>query len=529
MINLNQKQEIILRFYRDGCSQRQIARDTGIDRKTIRKYVNQYEDTRQRLLLTSKQANKVEEINLIDDIVEKPKYNSQNRSKRKLSQEVIDKIKFYLEENEQKRHLGQSKQQKKRIDIHAALIKENYYIGYSTVAKAINEILAKKAEAFIRMEYQPGDVCEFDWGEVRVYLQDTLKTFQMAVFTSANGNYRYAVLLPKQKTECFLEAHALFFEHLGGVYRTMVYDNMKVAVKKFVGRNEKEPTEALLKLSLYYGFNFRFCNAYRGNEKGHVERSVEYIRRKAFSQQDKFNSLEEANGYLLSICSQLNANPQKCYNQKTALEILEAERPHLLPRLPKYETARITELRVDKYSTISIDTCRYSVPEEYVNRLITVKIYSEQIICFIQGVKIAEHERKYGANQWTIKIEHYLKTLKKKPGALPHSVAMKQVDSRLKTIYQKYYIRKERDFVELIYLCLEKDLEQVEEAIELLEKINPIDINTEKIKAICNREHKRLISHQISDIVAMSKEHLKMYDKMVPYSDVSFKEEVAMA
>lgn len=54
---------------------------------------------------------------------------------------------------------------------------------------------------------------------------------------------------------------------------------MKVAVKRFVGRQEKEPTEALLKLSTYYGFAFRFCN---GNEKGHVERSVEYIRRKAF-------------------------------------------------------------------------------------------------------------------------------------------------------------------------------------------------------------------------------------------------------
>ena len=58
---------------------------------------------------------------------------------------------------------------------------------------------------------------------------------------------------------------------------------MRLVIKKFVGRNEKEPTEALLKLSLYYRFNFRFCNVRSGNEKGHVERSVEVIRRKAFS------------------------------------------------------------------------------------------------------------------------------------------------------------------------------------------------------------------------------------------------------
>ena len=38
----------------------------------------------------------------------------------------------------------------------------------------------------------------------------------------------------------------------------MVYDNMKVAVAKFVGHNEKQPTKGLLTLSKYYGFNFRF-------------------------------------------------------------------------------------------------------------------------------------------------------------------------------------------------------------------------------------------------------------------------------
>ncbi len=62
----------------------------------------------------------------------------------------------------------------------------------------------------------------------------------MAVFITAHGNYRYAKLFPKHNTNCFLESHALFFEKIQGIYRTMVYDNMKVAVKKFIGRTEKE-------------------------------------------------------------------------------------------------------------------------------------------------------------------------------------------------------------------------------------------------------------------------------------------------
>ncbi|WP_240503538.1 hypothetical protein [Natranaerobius trueperi] len=102
------------------------------------------------------------------------------------------------------------------------------------------------------------------------------------MFTSALGNYRYAVLFYNQKTESFLQAHAVFFEHLIGSYHQLVYDNTRVAVKKFVGLSEKEPTESLLKLSLYYGFDFRFCNAKSGWEKGHVERSVEYCQKKSF-------------------------------------------------------------------------------------------------------------------------------------------------------------------------------------------------------------------------------------------------------
>jgi len=77
----------------------------------------------------------------------------------------------------------------------------------------------------------------------------------------------------------------------------MVYDNARVMVAKFVEISEKEPTEALLKLSLYYGFRFRFTNTYQAHEKGHVERSVEYLRRKIFSKRDTFASFGEARAY----------------------------------------------------------------------------------------------------------------------------------------------------------------------------------------------------------------------------------------
>src|SRR6056297_3178014 len=105
---------------------------------------------------------------------------------------------------------------------------------------------------------------------------------------------------------------------------------MKVAVARFVSKTEKIPTEDLLKISMYYGFKYRFCNTRRGNEKGHVERSVEYIRRKVFSKKDKFKTLEEANNYLEKELEKLNSKKQKRKDNKSAKEILKEEITYLI-------------------------------------------------------------------------------------------------------------------------------------------------------------------------------------------------------
>ncbi len=96
----------------------------------------------------------------------------------------------------------------------------------------------------------------------------------------------------RQDTLSFKEDQILFFEHTGGIFHQVVYDNMRVAIAQFVGKTEKHPTTALLELSRWYQFPWRFCYTAGGNEKGHVERSVEYIRRKAFAFKDEFASLQ---------------------------------------------------------------------------------------------------------------------------------------------------------------------------------------------------------------------------------------------
>jgi transposase-like protein len=514
MIKLIQKQNILIMHYREGKSQREIARLTGVDRKTIRKYIEKYEAQRKELEQSHKLADP--EV-LIQAIVEIPKYKVGNRPKRKLTEDIISQIKKHLDENENKRRKGQHKQVKKAIDIYEALAAENIDISYSTVKRTVRMMQKKPKEAFIKECYTPGAVCEFDWGEVKLTIGGKMQKFQMAVFTSAYGNYRYAYLFTKQTTECFQEAHARFFQDVGGVYQTLVYDNMKVAVKRFVG-TEKEPTEGLLQLSIYYGFHYRFCNVRSGNEKGHVERSVDVVRRKAFAFRDTFETLDDANVYLLEVCSKLNSKPQDARNGQSAMACLKQEHASLLALPPMFDAARTVHARVDKYATVIVDQNHYSVPDRLVGELVMVKIYSSRIQCFHEDVKVAEHKRLVGSHQWRLELEHYLKTLKKKPGALAGSLALQQADQKIKMIYETYYIKREKDFIELMqYMRDGATLAKVERSIAELCAIHPSHVTTDKIKILCAKSQELspppvLPSQAEQDIVEQAIQHLRIYD-----------------
>lgn len=508
------KQKIILKAVLEGTSQRQISREMKVSRTTVARYLKNYEDSKSKLM-------KSDNIKLKENIISPPKYNSSGRKKVKLNCEIIEKITSFLKENEEKRSTGRYKQQKKKIDILQALRDAGHDIGYTTVCAAVNDIERKSREAFIRQEYNLGDAAEFDWGEVKLIIDKKLRIIQMGVFTTCRGNYRYADLYYSQKMENFLHLHTEFFSHVSGVYRQIVYDNLRTAVARFVGKNEKVPTDDLLRLSIYYGFSYRFCNTSRANEKGHVERSVEYVRRRVFSKKDSFLSLEEAKEYLRQELSELNLKGQALENGLSAAEILSEEKACLLFLPPKYDSARVCERRVNKYSVIEIDSCFYSVPDAYVKEFVFVKAYPEKIIIYYKENEIAAHKRKYGHFEWSIEIEHYRQTFLKKPGALAKSVALLQAAPDLRKIYDNHYIGREKDFIELLEIIAGRGLDKVKEAISKLESINPGAINTEKIKMIAERDETRIIKPlevANTQIEAYSKDILLNYAALLNFS-----------
>ena len=106
---------------------------------------------------------------------------------------------------------------------------------------------------------------------------------------------------------------------------------------------------------------------------------------------------------------------------------------------------------------------------------------------FYDNKKVATHPKKYGNHEWSLCISHYTKTLSRKPGALSQSLALKQSDERLQKIYNTYYTENPKDFIVLLEYISEVGQEKVYDAIDTLQKLSPMDLSTDKIKLICER------------------------------------------
>jgi transposase len=258
VIKLDQKADILMKYFRENMSQRAIAKEMKVSRTTVRKYIKDYETKCEKVEELAKDSNTPSNntLNLVSEMVSAPKYDTSSRTRIKLTDEIMETIDELIKSNEKNRLLGRSKQLMKKIDIHEKLVELGFDISYPTVCNYIRDNHEKK-EAFIRQEYDLGETLEFDWGEVKLTIAGKSTTLQMGLLTTAKGSHHYARLYQNQKMENFLDVHVQAFGSIGGVHRELVYDNLKQAVRRFVGRNEKEATEDLIKISLYYGFKYK--------------------------------------------------------------------------------------------------------------------------------------------------------------------------------------------------------------------------------------------------------------------------------
>ena len=462
MINKMDKYSIIT-LKKKGSSFRKIANELGIDRKTVSKIWHQYSSAKESLISSQGQLNSLEQDAITEQIIGDIKYDISNRNKVKLTLEIQKRIAELLEfENLKTKRLGNRHKQKlSGTQIHEILKEEGFDIGVTTVRNFIRS-LKESRDTFIRQEYNFGDRLEYDFGEVKLWIQGKRQTFYLAVLTAPASGFRYAYLYKNQRQEVFLDSHVRFFEMMGGSYREVVYDNMKNVVTKFLPNGDKILNEACMNLALYYDFEINTTNVRKGNEKGSVENSVKVIRNQCFTKKYEFESYEEAHAHLEEELTKINES-----------SLVKDEKASLNAYRPPYEIAEVEKARVNKYGCIRVENNFYSVPDHLMSHDVIVKKYHNKLLVYSNKSFVCEHKKIDGSGEYQLMMSHYLNTLATKPGALKHSVVLKQ-QPKLHDIYHTYFKSRTKEFIALLQKNKNKDIESIIESL----KFNMINVET---------------------------------------------------
>ena len=128
----------------------------------------------------------------------------------------------------------------------------------------------RQREMFVPLVHPPGEA-QADFGEAQVVISGEKRKAHYLVMDLPQSDDSLVMAFPAETTEAFLEGHRQAFEYFGGVPRTILYDNTKLAVAQILGDGTRKKTQAFSELQSHYLFQGRFGRPGKGNDKGKVE------------------------------------------------------------------------------------------------------------------------------------------------------------------------------------------------------------------------------------------------------------------
>ena len=415
-----------------GHSQRQIASLLHISRNTVRKYWD-------------------------GDTVpwERKEYD---RPASVLTEDIRAFIEQCLQADEEE-HIKKQTHTARRI--YTRLVEEKGFTGgESTVRRYVQQLRSNTPEVFIPLAFPPGEAVQIDWGEATIYLNNVKTKVNLFCARLCYSGAIFAAAYRRQNAESFLDALVKMLEYYGGVPHKVIFDNAKIAVKDGFGSHAKSQ-DYYAALAAHYGFEPIFCNPASGHEKGLVENLVGYMRRNVCVPVPRTTSMDELNQSLLDKCSSYFTHQIRGKSAPVG-DMFQIEIESLYP-LPgyRYDAAKRSIARVDRFSTVRFDTNNYSVPVQYCGQEVTIKAGPEQIQILSYGEKIAEHTRCLEHKQTIYSLEHYLPILSQKGRAIFYA---KPVQDNIPPYFLDWLSRQNftpKQLVEILYRCTQEGIDQV--------------------------------------------------------------------
>ena len=299
---------------------------------------------------------------------------------------------------------------------------EHGYLGGETVVKdAVRACKQHHREVFLPLSHPPGEA-QVDFGFADVWLAGELTKVALFVMTLPYSDAIFVQAFPRECTEAFLEGHRRAFEFFGGVPTRISYDNSKIAVASITGSRERKVTREFQRLKSHFLFIDHFCLVRRPNEKGHVERLVDFSRRNFLVPVPRVDLLEVLNVRLADDC-QKDLQRQLRGKAASKSELLDEERRQFLRPIPVevFESLRVVLAKANSLSLVRFDRNDYSVPTKYAHRQVTVVATVDEVRIVFEDRLVARHRRSWKKQQSLFDPLHYLALLERKPGGFDHA------------------------------------------------------------------------------------------------------------
>jgi transposase len=446
MITVDEYEAIRRGYYVEKKSMRQIAREQGHSRKTVRKALEGSGPGR---------------------------YTQKQERIAPLLGPYKARIEALLLEREQM-------PRKQRYTGHKIyqILKEEGYIGSEpSVRRYIGEWRRQHTAptVYLPLTWEPGADAQADWGEGEVDMAGQRIKVDVFSIRLCYSRRLFVMAYPHQKTEAFLEAQVRAFRFFEGVPRRISYDNLKTAVKAILTGHEREEQVNFRAFRSHYLFESHFCNPGQGHEKGGVEHAVGYSRRNFLVPIPQVDSFEALNAHLLSQC--LADEERTVHGQPVSIrEAWQQEKEFLLP-LPAqdYPCCISQEVRLNPYSQVVFETNRYSVPANQARMTLTLRAYPFEIEILRQGEVIARHRRCYRQGQDVFDPLHYLPLLARRPGAFEYAKPLREWRERWPPVYEQVLAllrstwpdgRGVREFIQILQLHSQHPVDLIEQALQ---------------------------------------------------------------
>jgi len=365
---------VILDLHRQGLSVSAIAHRTGLDRKTVRKYIAAG--------------------------LEPPAYTPRQPGPTKIAP-----FQAYLRER------VAAYPELTATRLHREIGEIGYGGGQTAVKEFLREVRPNPAPRFeVRFETPPGRQAQVDFAHFRTVFTDEPGTERVIwLFSLVLGHSRmlWGRFVPHQDMQTLLRCHAAAFEALGGAPAEILYDRMRTVFS----REDPEAghiiyNRTLIEFARHYGYLPKACKAYRAKTKGKVERPFRYIREDFFLGRS-FRSLDDLNVQFRHWLDQV-ANPRiHATTHRVVREHFAEERPSLqpLPAGPFQAVLRL-ERRITRDGMVSVDGNLYSVPDTTRRRPVEVHSTADEVRTLEDGCIVAVHPVMDGRGQRRIIAGH---------------------------------------------------------------------------------------------------------------------------